>query len=56
MSMFNRPMNIADPVEFAAEEYECAMMKLDTLQVPKELHGRTLSIVGRISYLAGEIS
>lgn len=43
------PLNVADPIEFGAEEYCCAMRRLDDLGVPREHDGKVLSIVGRIN-------
>lgn len=34
---------------YEAEEYECAMMHLDDLGIPRAQDGKTLSLVGRIS-------
>ena len=45
-------LNEADPIEFAASEYRCAMSRLDSVDVPTEKDGQTLSLVGRISELA----
>ena len=41
-------LNEANPVEFAATEYCCAMKYLDTQGVPRRDTGRKLSLVGRI--------
>lgn len=41
-------LNIADPIQFGAEEYWCAMKVLDDMGVPREHEGASLSLVGRI--------
>lgn len=51
MSKPNRnlgPLNIADPIQYAAEEYLCAQIFLDDINVPIEYDGVALSLVGRI--------
>ena len=43
------PLNIANPIQYAAEEYLCAQMFLDAKGISREHDGRALSLVGRIS-------
>lgn len=43
-------------MEHEAEEYECAMLALDTMKVPRDVDGQTLSIVERIKSLATIVS
>lgn len=45
-----RLLNEANPVEYAAKEYLCAMQYLDDIGKPRKdsATGRTLSLVGRI--------
>jgi len=43
------PLDITDPIQFGAEEYWCAMRRLDELGVPRDHKGVVLSIVGRIN-------
>jgi hypothetical protein len=44
-------LNVANPVEFAAQEYLCAMKVLDDWGVPREAGDKTFSLVGRIDWL-----
>lgn len=48
------PLNVANPIEFAAEEYLCAMKVLDELGAPRFHQDNMLSIVGRIKALKNE--
>lgn len=41
-------LNIADPIQFGAEEYWCAMKVLDDMKVARTHNGEELSLVGRI--------
>lgn len=45
-----RLLDEANPVEYAAKEYLCAMQYLDDIGKPRKdaITGRTLSLVGRI--------
>jgi hypothetical protein len=47
----NALLNEADPIEFAASEYRCAMKVLDDLGIPEELDTNRLSLVGRLSLM-----
>jgi len=47
-------LNIADPVQYAAEEYVCAMRVLDELGVPRKDGDDEYSLVGRIKWLQKE--
>ena len=47
------PLNIADPIQNAAEEYLCAQIILDDMGIPREHDGRILSLVGRIKKATG---
>lgn len=49
------PLNVADPVQHAAEEYLCAMQVLDDREIPRQLDGKTLSLVGRIFALEQQV-
>lgn len=46
-------LNVADQIQYAAEEYKCAMWYLDDLEVPRTITdgGETYSLVGRIQLL-----
>jgi hypothetical protein len=46
-------LDIADPIQFGAEEYWCAMRRLDALEITREHEGKELSIVGRINKATG---
>ncbi len=46
-------LDVTDPIHFAAEEFWCAMQRLDDLGVPRTAHDRRLSLVGRIDVLIG---
>ncbi len=48
-------LNVADPIQFAAQEYWCAMKVLDTLGVPRQAVGGELSLAGRIYLAAGKM-
>jgi hypothetical protein len=43
------PLDVTDPIQFGAEEYWCAMRRLDDLGVPRAHNGTVLSLVGRIN-------
>lgn len=46
------PLNIANPIEFTAEEYVCAMMFLDKENIPRHnISSERYSLVGRIMLL-----
>ena len=47
------PLNVANPVEYAAEEYLCAMMVLDERNIPRFYQDKELSLVGRIDFAIG---
>jgi hypothetical protein len=49
------PLNIADPVQFGAEEYWCAMKVLDDMKIPRKYKGEELSLVGRIKLATGTL-
>jgi hypothetical protein len=48
-------LDITDPIQFGAEEYWCAMKRLDALGVQREHDGETLSLVGRIDKATGTL-
>lgn len=48
-------LNIADPIQFGAEEYWCAMKVLDDMKVARKHNGEELSLVGRIKLATGNI-
>lgn len=41
-------LNTANPIEYGAEEYWCAMKVLDDMGITRECDGQELSLVGRI--------
>jgi hypothetical protein len=45
----NTALDVTDPIQFGAEEYWCAMKRLDDLNVPREHDDKVLSLVGRIN-------
>lgn len=53
--IFTELLNESDPIEYAASEYRSTEMYLDELNVPIKINDKTLSLVGRIKYLIGEI-
>jgi len=46
-------LNVANPVEHAAEEYWCAMKILDERNIPRFYEDEELSLVGRIDFAMG---
>ena len=46
-------LNVANPVEYAAEEYWCAMKVLDERNIPRFYQDDELSLVGRIDFAMG---
>lgn len=49
-----RVLNYAEPVDYGAVEFACAMRVLDDLKIPRTHNGNTLTIVGRIHLLAAK--
>ena len=41
-------LDTANPIEYGAEEYFCAMKLLDEMDVGREHNGQELTLVGRI--------
>ncbi len=53
---YHTPIGLGE-MEHGAEEYECAMLKLDDLEIRRtDIHGEILSIVGRIERMSYETS
>ena len=42
-------LNEADPIQYGAQEYICAMKRLDALKIPRVHEEIVLSLVGRIN-------
>lgn len=46
-------LDATNPVYFGAEEYWCAMRRLDAMGVSRKYDGEVLSLVGRINWATG---
>jgi hypothetical protein len=46
--VFDALLNEANPVEWAAQEFRCATLYLDSLEIPYFIDNQALSLVGRI--------